>query len=133
MTRLQPDARDSSDDKESQHSRRLRTAAEQFTHDLRFGVRLMRRSPAFAFVAMLTLGLGIGANTAIYSLFDVAFLRPLPLRDPEQLVLLEAITKHGEELYQLALRNHAAGDDSGRTYDRPQEPLVCSVNDAGRT
>ena len=98
MTRLQPDARDSSDDKESQHSRRLRTAAEQFTHDLRFGVRLMRRSPAFAFVAMLTLGLGIGANTAIYSLFDVAFLRPLPLRDPEQLVLLEAITKHGEEL-----------------------------------
>jgi amidophosphoribosyltransferase len=39
----------------------------------------------------------------------------------------------GEQMYQLALRNHATGTDSGRTYDRPQEPLVCSVNDAGRT
>jgi amidophosphoribosyltransferase len=39
----------------------------------------------------------------------------------------------GEQMYQLALKNHATGADAGRTYDRPQEPLVCSVNDAGRT
>jgi amidophosphoribosyltransferase len=39
----------------------------------------------------------------------------------------------GEQMYQLALKNHATGSDAGRTYDRPQEPLVCSVNDAGRT
>ncbi|MFO0822745.1 MAG: hypothetical protein U0792_06430 [Gemmataceae bacterium] len=42
-------------------------------------------------------------------------------------------TAHGEQLYQLALRNHASGSAEGRTYDRPSEPLVCSVNDAGQT
>lgn len=42
-------------------------------------------------------------------------------------------TPTGEKLYQLALRNHAAGSGDGRTYDRPNEPLVCSVNDSGRT
>jgi amidophosphoribosyltransferase len=42
-------------------------------------------------------------------------------------------TPAGEKLYQLALRNHATGNGNGRTYDRPTEPLVCSVNDAGRT
>jgi amidophosphoribosyltransferase len=42
-------------------------------------------------------------------------------------------TPAGEKLYQLALRNHAKGNGNGRTYDRPTEPLVCSVNDAGRT
>jgi amidophosphoribosyltransferase len=42
-------------------------------------------------------------------------------------------TTNGEQLYQLALRNHAAGNNAGRTYDRPGEPLVCSVNDTGQT
>ena len=42
-------------------------------------------------------------------------------------------TPTGEKLYQLALRNHAIGGGDGRTYDRPHEPLVCSVNDAGQT
>jgi len=42
-------------------------------------------------------------------------------------------TPAGEKLYQLALRNHTAGNGHGRTYDRPNEPLVCSVNDNGRT
>jgi amidophosphoribosyltransferase len=42
-------------------------------------------------------------------------------------------TPAGEKLYQLALKNHATGADAGRTYDRPHEPLVCSVNDNGRT
>ncbi len=41
-------------------------------------------------------------------------------------------TPAGEKLYQLALRNHAAGGDAGRTYEQPAEPLVCSVNDEGR-
>ena len=42
-------------------------------------------------------------------------------------------TPTGEKLYQLALRNHATGGGDGRTYDRPNEPLVCSVNDTGQT
>lgn len=56
--------------------------------DLRYALRAMRRSPLFATVAILSLALGIGANTAIFTLMDQLMLRELPIRDPEQLVML---------------------------------------------
>ncbi|WP_433968191.1 ABC transporter permease [Tunturiibacter gelidiferens] len=56
--------------------------------DLRFSLRQIRRSPGFMVTAVLTLALGVGANTAIFSLLDQALLRSLPVREPEQLVVL---------------------------------------------
>src|SRR5262245_16701756 len=56
--------------------------------DLRFALRAIRRSPLFAAVAILSLALGIGANTAIFTLMDQLMLRLLPVKDPERLVML---------------------------------------------
>jgi len=92
----------------------MRTVIE----DLRYGLRLLRKSPAFTIVAVLTLALGIGANTAIYTLLDQALLRSLPVNEPNRLALLR---------YSGADR----GSSSTRTDDHLyfSYPMYCDLRD----
>ena len=60
--------------------------------DLRYGARTLMRKPGFTFIAVVTLALGIGANTAIFSVTDKLLIRSLPVKDPQQLVLINSVS-----------------------------------------
>jgi predicted permease len=86
--------------------------------DLRYAIRVLRGSPAFASAAILTLGLGIGANTTLFSVIDALLLKSLPVPEPERLVVLSMRNASGQENLELSYpvfqelrsRNHTLAD-----------------------
>lgn len=77
--------------------------------DLRFGYRQIRRSPGFAIVVILTLALGIGANTAVFSVMNAVILRYLPLPSPQQLVMLH-FANQPEDTSQTGFGDHSLSE-----------------------
>ena len=71
---------------------------EDFTRDLRFGVRVLRRAPGFAVVAIVTLGLGIGAATSVFSVVNGVLLAPLPYPEPDRIVRVFQINADGRRM-----------------------------------
>ncbi len=70
---------------------------ETLLHDIRFGLRQLMKQPGFAVLAIISMALGIGANTSIFSLVDTALLRPLAVKEPSQLVELYGTLHNGAE------------------------------------
>ncbi len=94
--------------RESTRDRNVLPGLQAVLQDLRFAVRNMRRNPAFAVAAVLSLALGIGANAALFSVLDGLLLRLLPVEDPHSLVLLRDTTsdRFAYPSYEL-LRDHS--------------------------
>jgi predicted permease len=126
--------------KEDYRAERGLLLIENLVRDVRFALRMLRKSPGFTAVAVLTIGLGIGANTAIFSMVNSFLLRPLPVREPDQLTVLGFQLKKGAlqtsfsypELEDLRAQSCSVFSDvfatglseGGLTFNGKTEPII---------
>jgi len=98
---------------------------QELLQDIRFGLRSFRKAPGFAAVAILTLALGIGANTAIFSLIDAVMLRALPVEKPSELVVLKWGARSSPNLHGYM----SSGDCAQGLYSDAHSATGCSFSE----
>lgn len=99
-------------------SRRGMNMLGDFWQDLRYGLRMMVKNPGFTVVAVIALALGIGANSAIFSVVNTILLRPLPYKEPDRLVMVwEDASKHGYPRDTPAAANYLDWREQNQVFD----------------
>jgi macrolide transport system ATP-binding/permease protein len=122
--------------KEDLHEMRGWTSLERLGQDLRYGWRTLRKNPLFTTMAVLSLALGIGANTAIYSVMDAIMIRALPVRNPDELLILnwrasvdpEVVRSHNGNSY-----TEPGGGNTSPDFPWPAYELLRNQNDVFAT
>src|SRR5258707_5411190 len=107
------------------------TLIEDFRRDIMYGFRSLVRMPGFALMAILTLALGIGANTALFSAVNGLLLRTLPVSHPETLVRIQWAGNN--DMFRESgdygpIGKNAAGEDLHRTFSYPAYKAILSAN-----
>jgi hypothetical protein len=100
----------------------MRSLIAEVKQDVRYGLRLLARNRTFTIVSVLTLALGIGATSAIFSVLDAVLLRPLPFRDPGRLVWVQDVNGRGATRSRRSIAS--AGSPSIPSRAR-REPGAC--------
>src|SRR5215510_14246575 len=90
---------------------------ETLSQDIRYGTRVLLKHKAFTSIAVITLALGIGANTAIFSVVNELLLRPLPYRDAERIVMLWEVTPEGRHQNTTSRANFRAWRAQNTSYE----------------
>jgi putative ABC transport system permease protein len=90
---------------------------DRLLQDIRYALRTLRKSPGFTTVALLTLALGIGATTAIFTVVNTVLLRPLPFPDAERLVVVWERSPHGEERNVVSPANFAGWREQSQAFE----------------